>query len=112
MADSQSFCRCGKKVDPGHYGFCDSCADKWRREEERIREYVERHELSYSDQQELIQKASDRCGSGYTIRYCTYRGSCGNVIENGADFCPSCIDRQRQYEQDEERRRRKAVDDY
>lgn len=109
MAEQHSFCRCGRRVD---YGFCDSCQEKWDSERDRIREYVERHDLTYSDEQELIDKASDKFGKGYSIIYCTYRGSCGNVIEDGGEFCPPCTERQKQYERDEETRRRRAVEEY
>lgn len=112
MAFEEYYCNCGKKIESG--GICGSCSDRWEREEDRIRDYVELHNLGYDDQKELERKSWDRMNLGSrTVRYCDYRGSCGNIIESSwGDYCPSCVEKQKQYEIEEERRRRRAVDDY
>jgi hypothetical protein len=111
MAYEEYYCECGRKSESG--GLCERCASKWESEQERIREYVNSNSLSYDDEKDIERKAWRRMNLGWSVaRYCQYRGDCGNQIEDGAEYCPSCTEKAKEYDREEERRRRKAIDDY
>ena len=111
MAREVTYCGCGRDAEYGN--LCERCSNKWDDEQSKITEYVNTHSLSYDDEQEIKKEAWDRMGLGSrTVRYCDYHGSCGTIIEDGAEYCPSCTQRQQEYEREEERRRRAAIDDY
>ncbi len=112
MAYEEYYCGCGRRTEDG--GLCEACSSRWTREKDRIRDYTDNNNLGYDDQQQIESRSWERMDLGSrTVRYCTYRGSCGNVIEvDWEEYCPSCTERQKQDELDEERRRQSAVDDY
>ncbi len=111
MAREVTYCGCGREAEIGN--LCQWCSDRWDSEQDSIREYAETHHLTSADERELMDKAWDRMGLGSrTVRYCDYHGSCGTVIEDGAEYCPSCTQRQQEHEREEERRRREAIDNY
>ena len=111
MALEEYYCGCGRQTE--ERGLCERCSERWEQENDRIREYVDSNNLNYDDQQKLETKSWNRMGlESRTVRYCDYHGSCGTIIEDGAEYCPSCTQRQQEHEREEERRRRAAIDDY